>query len=219
MHTVTVAPDVAQAGAVTLGILEARVVVRADDAELAALLATEADRAATRPVEDIAGLPAVAGTRLLYKALGKDPARYRPASEALLRRLAQGKGMYRVNTVVDINNLISITTGLPGGTYDAALVQGDVVLRRGGPDDSYAGIGRGPLNLDGLPILADDAGAFGSPTSDSERTAITPETRRLLMILFGFGEAVDVQAPLGRAAELLARFAVADDMETRVLRA
>ncbi|KJS38193.1 MAG: hypothetical protein VR70_10595 [Rhodospirillaceae bacterium BRH_c57] len=218
MHTVTVAPDVAQAGTVTLGILEARVVVRADDAELAALLATEADRAATRPVEDIAGLPAVAGTRSLYKALGKDPARYRPASEALLRRLAQGKGLYRVNTVVDINNLMSITTGLPGGTYDAALVQGDVVLRRGSPEDSYAGIGRGPLNLDGLPILADEVGAFGSPTSDSERTAITPETRRLLMILFGFGEGVDVQAPLGRAAELLARFAVADDMETRVLR-
>lgn len=218
MHTVTVAPDVAQAGTVTLGILEARVVVRADDAELAALLAAEADRAATRPVEDIAGLPAVAGTRSLYKALGKDPARYRPASEALLRRLAQGKGLYRVNTVVDINNLMSITTGLPGGTYDAALVQGDVVLRRGSPEDSYAGIGRGPLNLDGLPILADEVGAFGSPTSDSERTAITPETRRLLMILFGFGEGVDVQAPLGRAAELLARFAVADDMETRVLR-
>jgi DNA/RNA-binding domain of Phe-tRNA-synthetase-like protein len=67
-------------------------------------------------------------------------------------------------------------------------------------------------------VLADDLGAFGSPTSDSERTAITPATRRLLMILFGFGDGVDIQAPLGRAAELLARFAVADDMETRVLR-
>lgn len=218
MHTVTVAPEVAEAAPVTLGILEARVVVRADDGELAALLAAEADRAAARPVEDIATLPAVAGTRRLYKALGKDPARYRPASEALLRRLSQGKGMYRVNTVVDVNNLISITTGLPGGTYDADRVDGAVVLRRGGPEDTYEGIGRGPLNLEGLPVLADGTGPFGSPTSDSTRTAITPETRRLLMILYAFGEGVDIQAPLGRAAELLARFAVGDAMETRVLK-
>lgn len=219
MHIVTVAPDVASAGPITLGLLEARVVVRADDEELAALLAAEADRAAARPVEAIAELPAVAGTRRLYKALGKDPARYRPASEALLRRLSQGKGLYRVNTVVDVNNLISITTGLPGGTYDADRVEGPVTLRRGGPEDTYDGIGRGPLNLEGLPLLADAAGPFGSPTSDSTRTAIVPETRRLLMILYGFGAGVDIQAPLGRAAELLARFAVGGDMETRILRA
>lgn len=218
MHIVTVAPEVAQAGPLTLGVLEARVVVRADDAELAALLAAEAERAAARPVEAIADLLAVAGTRRLYKALGKDPARYRPASEALLRRLAQGKGMYRVNTVVDVNNLISIATGLPGGTYDADRVVGDVVLRRGAAGDTYDGIGRGPLNLEGLPLLADAAGPFGSPTSDSTRTAITPETRRLLMILYGFGADVDIQAPLGHAAELLARFAVGEVMETRVLR-
>lgn len=218
MHTITIAPEVAQAGPLTLGILEARVVVRADDDELAALLAAEADRAATRAVDSISQIPAVSGTRRLYKALGKDPARYRPASEALLRRLAQGKGMYRVNTVVDINNLISITTGLPGGTYDADRVEGPITLRRGAAEESYDGIGRGPLNLEGLPLLADLTGPFGCPTSDSERTAITPETRRLLMVLYGFGPDVSVQAPLGRAAELLARFAVASDMETRILR-
>lgn len=218
MHTVTVSRAISEAGPVILGVLEARVVVRADDAELAALLAAAAETATARPVEDIAVLPAVAATRRLYKALGKDPARYRPASEALLRRLAQGKGMYRVNTVVDINNLISLTTGLPGGTYDADRVEGPVELRPGEPGETYDGIGRGPLNLEGLPVLADLSGPFGSPTSDSERTAISPTTRRLLMVLYGFDRQVDVQAPLGRVAELLARFAVAGDMEVRVVR-
>lgn len=219
MHDVRVAPEVAAAAPVVLGCLEARVSVRAEDAELRALLTAEAEQAAARPVDAIATVPAVAGARRLYKALGKDPARYRCASEGLLRRLSQGKGIYHVNTVVDVNNLVSIATGLPGGTYDADRIAGTAVtLRRGEAGESYAGIGRGPVNLDGLPVLADDAGPFGSPTSDSERTAITPDTTRLFLVLYGFGDGVDVEGPLDRAADLLSRFAAARDITFRHVR-
>lgn len=168
----------------------------------------------------VAELPAVAATRRAYKALGKDPARYRPSAEALLRRVAQGKGLYRINTVVDTNNLVSLETGFSIGAYDAARIEPPALLRPGRPDEPYEAVGRGPLNIAGLPVLADRAGAFGSPTSDSTRTMITAETQSLLMVVFGFGPATgpSLESALSRAAEHLARFCGAGEIERAVVR-
>ena len=135
--------------------------------------------------------PQIKASRQAYKAAGKDPARYRVSSEALMRRILQGKGLYRVNNVVDCNNLISIQTGLSCGLYNLDNIEGDVIFRIGKSDEDYEGIGRGKLNIEGLPVFSDAIGAFGSPTSDSVRTMVTPEAKRVMLVIISFsGEEV-----------------------------
>ena len=135
--------------------------------------------------------PQLKAARLAYKRAGKDPARYRLSSEALMRRILQGKGLYRVNNVVDCNNLISIQTGLSCGLYNLDNIEGDVIFRIGASDEDYEAIGRGKLNIEGLPVFSDALGAFGSPTSDSVRTMVTPEVHRVMLIMISFsGEEV-----------------------------
>jgi len=222
---IEIAEEIAASGiALRLGWLSAAVAVGPTGEALAAGLAAAAGAAANqlaqaRPQD----MPAVAATRAALKALGKDPARYRPAAEALLRRVAQGKGVATVNNVVDVNNLLSLESGFSIGTYDLARLAPPLLFRRGRPGESYAGIGRGPLNLEGLPVFADEDGAFGSPTSDSARTGVAAATRRFLMVLIGFasqdGEGALVEeADLERAASLLARHAVAEGLEARLVR-
>jgi len=164
-------------------------------------------------VDQISTLPAIAASRSGYKACGKDPARYRLSAEALLRRVIQGKGLYRVNNVVDLLNLVSISTGFSIGGYDAGKIEGDVVFGIGGENEPYKGIGRGDLNISCLPVFRDKHGAFGTPTSDSERTAVTPETRRFLMIIIDFGTTDIIGQAGNMATELLNRYARAQNME------
>ena len=135
----------------------------------------------------VASLPTVAATRAAYRALGKDPARYRPSSEALLRRIAQSKPLPRVNALVDAGNLASVRTALPIGFYDIGKLRPPVRLRCGAPGETYDAIGRGPMNLAGLPLLADADGPFGSPTSDSQRTSVQDGAVRALFVVFCFG--------------------------------
>jgi len=135
--------------------------------------------------------PQIQAARKAYKAAGKDPARYRVSSEMLMRRILQGKGLYRINNFVDCNNLISMQTGLSCGLYDLDQIAGDVTFRIGGTAEDYEAIGRGPFNIEGLPVFSDSRGAFGSPSSDSTRTMITPEAKRALLVMISFsGEAV-----------------------------
>ena len=202
---IEVASDVAAAGIeVGLGWLVAEVVVAPGDAALDRVSAegvvAAADRLQASRAQD---WPAVAATRAAYKALGKDPARYRPAAEALLRRIAQGKGLFRASNVVAVNNLLSLETGFSIGVYDLAALTPPVVFRRGRPGEVYAGIGRGPLNLDGLPVFADASGPFGSPTSDSARSMVGDATVRALMVVIGFAPVVVEPAHLARAGALL----------------
>lgn len=164
----------------------------------------------TLQLGEISKLPAVASSRLAYRACGKDPARYRLSAEALLRRVVQGKGIYRVNNIVDIVNIVSITTGFSIGGYDVAHISGNVVFSTGSEGEPYEGIGRGSLNIDMMPVFRDENGAFGSPTSDSVRTAVTSETNRFLMIIIGFGA-----ADLLPDATLLAVNALKDYAEAR----
>jgi DNA/RNA-binding domain of Phe-tRNA-synthetase-like protein len=129
-------------------------------------------------------VPGAADARTLYKALGIDPTKTRPSNEALLRRALKGETLYRISTLVDALNLCSLREQLPFGLYDADRVEPPVVLRRGGAGQAYVGIRKGPVNVEGRPVLVDARGPFGNPTSDSLRTSITLETRRALVIAY-----------------------------------
>jgi len=140
-------------------------------------------------IENLTEQPEIREARKTYKMLGKDPSRYRVSSEALLRRILQGKGLYKVNNVVDCNNLISIETALPCGSYDMEKVRGDLVFRIGKVGESYEGIGKELINVENLPVFADSSGAFGSPTADSKRTMITENTTKVITVLISFSGA------------------------------
>jgi DNA/RNA-binding domain of Phe-tRNA-synthetase-like protein len=122
--------------------------------------------------------------RRLYRAFGIDPTSTRPSSEALLRRILQGKPFPEVNSAVDVCNLCSVSFLLPIGLYDAAKICGGISLRRGRAGESFAGIRKDEVHLGGRPALVDDLGPFGNPTSDSLRTCVDPGTTSLLMVIF-----------------------------------
>ncbi len=140
------------------------------------------DVAARYRMDEIRLRPAIDATRSAYKALGKEPNRYRPSAEALSRRAVKGMELYRTLTAIDLINLISLRTGISIGGFDADRISGRrLVYGRGRAGEPYEAIGRGSLNIEGLPVWRDDVGGIGTPTSDNERTKLTPETRRLLM--------------------------------------
>lgn len=122
--------------------------------------------------------------RELYRRIGVDPTKLRPSSEALLRRVLRGDGLPRISTLVDINNLCSLEFLLPIGLHDLDHIRGSLTIRRGGPGEGYEAIGKGYYSVEGRLTVADDDGACGSPTSDSQRTMITLATRRCLMIIY-----------------------------------
>lgn len=161
--------------------------------------------------------PQILATRSAYKALGKDPARYRGSAEALLRRIIAGKGLPRINAMVDIINLVSVESRLPIGLYDLAHVQGDIVFRAGRAGETYKGIGKYDLNLEGLPVFCDTLGPHGSPTSDSERTMVTSETRNVLAVIISFGGKGELDRWTQRMSELFAQYASANACETRIV--
>lgn len=160
--------------------------------------------------------PKILATRAGYKALGKDPARYRGSAEALLRRILSGKGFPQINSVVDIINLTSVESRLPIGLYDLANVKGDIVFRPGRAGETYKGIGKYDLNLEGLPVFSDDVGPHGSPTSDSERTMVTPATRQIAAILVSFGGAEGLESSGQRMATLLQKHAEGQEIQFQV---
>jgi DNA/RNA-binding domain of Phe-tRNA-synthetase-like protein len=161
--------------------------------------------------------PAVLATRRGYKALGKDPARYRGSAEALLRRVISGKGLPQINTVVDVINLVSVESRLPIGLYDLAEVRGEVVFRAGRAGETYKGIGKYDLNLESLPLFADAQGPHGSATSDSERTMVTPGTTEVLAILVSFGGAEGLPAWMLRLQGLLEKYVSGRNVRAEVV--
>lgn len=201
---IAIAQDLAGSG-LRLGLLAARLdpaAAEAAAARAAALDAAAQDATARLGDQPASSLPAVQAARRAYKALGTDPARYRPAAEALLRRARQGKGIAPIHPAVDANNLVSLASGISIGTYDRSRLVPPLVLRAGGAGESYRGLGRGALNLAGLPVLADAEGPFGCPTSDSERTGLGAASREVLMVLYGFGAAADPELQAGLEAAL-----------------
>ena len=141
----------------------------------------------TLTTESLKDMPSIAATRRVYKACGKDPSRYRPASEQLIRRMLQGKELYQIDTLVDLVNLASIAFGYSIGGFDADKFVGNTLtLGIGREGEPYEGIGRGPLNIAGLPVYRDAQGGVGTPTSDNERTKMTLETTHLVVLINGY---------------------------------
>ena len=137
--------------------------------------------------ESLKDMTSIAATRRVYKACGKDPTRYRPASEALIRRMLQGKELYQRDTLVDLVNLASIAYGYSIGGFDADKFVGNTLtLGIGREGEPYEGIGRGLLNICGLPVYRDAEGGVGTPTSDNERTKMTIDTRHLVVLINGY---------------------------------
>jgi DNA/RNA-binding domain of Phe-tRNA-synthetase-like protein len=156
-------------------------------------------------------------TRKAYKALGKDPARYRGSAEALLRRVVAGKGLPQINAVVDVINLVSVESRLPVGLYDLGHVVGEIVFRAGRAGETYKGIGKYDLNLEGLPLFADTVGPHGSATSDSERTMVTAATNQVLAVIISFGGAEGLDRWAQRMSALLTEHAAGQDVETKIV--
>lgn len=151
--------------------------------------------------------PAIAATRRAYKALGKEPNRYRPSAEALCRRIVNGKGLYRLTLFVDLINLISMRTGHSIGGFDADKIEGcTLMLDAGTAEDLFHGIGRGPLNIENLPVYRDDLGGIGTPTSDEERTKLTEQTSRLLMLVNVYDTDTDMVALEDEIRNLFTKF-------------
>ena len=137
--------------------------------------------------ESLKELTSISATRRVYRAFGKDPSRYRPASEALIRRVLQGKELYQRDTLVDLVNLASIAYGYSIGGFDADKFVGDTLtLGIGREGEPYEGIGRGMINIQGLPVYRDALGGVGTPTSDNERTKMSLRTRHLLVLINGY---------------------------------
>ena len=140
--------------------------------------------AAARLRHTVDAVEITAAVRSMYKRVGLDPTRYRPSSEALLRRVKKGEPLPRVNSLVDVINWCSVETQLPFGLYDASRIVGSVVLRLGAAGESYPGIRKDDVHVEGRLVLADDAGPFGNPSSDSERTKVTEATTHALVVVF-----------------------------------
>ena len=177
MMTFTLAPDLAAIVRPGVIWLEAASVVERDPRLDGPLARAEAAVRVSPPEE-------IAAVRAMYKRVGIDPTKRRPASEALLRRVRKGESLPRINSMVDVCNWCSLEFQLPYGLYDAAHIEGNVVLRLGAADESYPGIRKDEVHVGGRITLADSRGPFGNPTSDSARTMVTPATTRALVVVF-----------------------------------
>jgi DNA/RNA-binding domain of Phe-tRNA-synthetase-like protein len=166
----------------------------------------------TLTTESLKDMTSIAATRRVYKACGKDPSRYRPASEALIRRLLQGKELYQRDTLVDLVNLASIAYGYSIGGFDADKFVGDtLILGIGREGEPYEGIGRGTINIHGLPVYRDAKGGVGTPTSDNERTKMTLDTRHLVVLINGYdGSEQRVRENAEYIQQLLRKYAQSD---------
>ena len=195
-----------------LGFLTARVVTRSTPAELTEAMTLRENEILDLPEPRVVLESAkILATRAAYKALGKDPARYRGSAEALLRRLLSRKGFPQINSVVDIINLVSVESRLPIGLYDLKNVKGDIVFRAGRAGETYKGIGKYDLNLEDLPVFCDEIGPHGSPTSDSERTMVTLATTHAGAILISFAGDESLQTAGERLTALLQKYATGHD--------
>ena len=138
-------------------------------------------------IDSIKQMQSILATRQVYRLCGKDPSRYRPSGEALVRRVLQGKDLYQIDTAVDLINLASIAYGYSIGGFDCDKISGSTItLGIGKEGEPYEGIGRGMINIAGMPVYRDAVGGIGTPTSDNERTKMSMQTRRLFAIVNGY---------------------------------
>lgn len=169
---------------------------------------------------DINKRPGILATRQVYKALGKEPNRYRPSSEALCRRLVKGMDLYRTLTLIDLINLLSVHSGYSIGGFDADKISGCQLRLGAGKDgEHFEAIGRGLLNIASLPIYRDAIGGIGTPTSDEERTKLSLSTTRLLMCINIYGEELPITETIEMTKDLLLRHASATNIDVKIISA
>jgi DNA/RNA-binding domain of Phe-tRNA-synthetase-like protein len=215
MRKITISEELAvRVPALQLSCLSCDFVYDAVNTQLWTEIVAEIDKiAASMAIEQISIMPAIAASRFAYKVCGKDPARYRLSAEALLRRVVNRHELYQVCNVVDALNLVSISSGFSIGGYDNEKIEGEVVFGIGKSGEPYVGIGRGDLNIEGMPVFRDATGAFGTPTSDSDRTSVTAATRNFLMVIIDFGGTDLLEKATNMACSLLEKYAKADRFE------
>lgn len=201
--------------ATRVGCLHYRVKVEKKNEELWKYLKKDIFRKTKDEIFDygVNEIPNIKESRAAYKAFGKDPSRYRVSSEALIRRIGQGKGLYEVNTVVDVNNLISIESGFSAGSYDVEKLGDRLVFRIGKKGETYQGIGKDEVNIEALPVLSDEEGAIGSSTSDSRRAMITEDAREVLTLIYSFSDNQDLEKAMESGKKYLEAYAKAEDIQ------
>lgn len=201
--------------ATRVGCLQYRVKVEKKNEELWEYLKKDIFRKTKDEIFDygVNEIPNIKESRAAYKAFGKDPSRYRVSSEALIRRIGQGKGLYEVNTVVDVNNLISIESGFSAGSYDVEKLGDRLVFRIGKKGETYQGIGKDEVNIEALPVLSDEEGAIGSSTSDSRRAMIMEDAREVLTLIYSFSDNQDLEKAMESGKKYLEAYAKAEDIQ------
>ncbi len=201
--------------ATRVGCLQYRVKVEKKNEELWEYLKKDIFRKTKDEIFDygVNEIPNIKESRAAYRAFGKDPSRYRVSSEALIRRIGQGKGLYEVNTVVDVNNLISIESGFSAGSYDVEKLGDRLVFRIGKKGETYQGIGKDEVNIEALPVLSDEEGAIGSSTSDSRRAMITEDAREVLTLIYSFSDNQDLEKAMESGKKYLEAYAKAEDIQ------
>ena len=154
-------------------------------------------------LDSIKEMPAIQATRQAYKKCGKDPS-----------RILRGIPLYQIDTLVDLINLASIYSGNSIGGFDRDKIQGDrLVLGIGKAGEPYEGIGRGELNIEGMPVYRDAVGGIGTPTSDHERTKMSLDTTHVLAIMNAYGGSEGLEDSVNYMVELMKEFAEAHDIE------
>lgn len=219
MISITIDPKLKQSWQrAVLGCIQCDVTVEASCEELLEEIEqVSGSLQAQMQIEDIKSREHIAQTRACCKALGKDVKRYRNSAEAMNRRILQGKGLYRINNVVEVNNLISVKTGYSLGTYDLAHINGEVRWTVTGEGVHYQGIGKDAVNIEFLPVLCDDEGFFGNPNSDNVRAMITENSKRILMCIYGFGGVSDLEQVLQDAVRALTKYCCAENVEQKIV--
>ena len=159
----------------------------------------------------------IKGSRAAYKAFGRNPGRYRVSSESLIRRVRRGDELYHINSVVDVNNLISVKSGLSVGSYDLGQVHGAIILRKAEQGEGYTGIGKDFLDMENMLVLADDDGIFGSSMSDSTRAMVTENAKDILVVIYCFEDEIDLNSILIEAKEAFEEYAAVTDSEAWII--
>ncbi|MDO5589606.1 MAG: phenylalanine--tRNA ligase beta subunit-related protein [Lachnospiraceae bacterium] len=162
-------------------------------------------------------IPGICGSRAVYKAFGRNPGRYRVSSEALLRRIRRGDELYHINSVVDVNNLISVVSGLSVGSYDLKKINGPIIFRKATKGEGYTGIGKDFLDMENMLILADDDGIFGSSMSDSTRAMVTADATDILVVVYCFDKEINLIKLLEEGKVAFEQYANVNDAECWII--
>lgn len=204
---------------VTLGVIESTLQIAPAPPSLDQAIEDAAKEiVSVLSIEDLTSNRQISATRNAYKAAGKNPGRYRASAEALVRRVLQEKPLPSINNLVDCNNLISLITLMPVGSYNLDRITAPIVFDIGQPGESYPGIGKGDVNLENMPLLRDNEGPFGSPTSDSLRALIEDNAEKVITILFSFAGADGFESKLEQSAQLIQQHCQATVDDWQIIR-